>query len=665
MNNLIEFYNANSNIKWVFFDMFDTIVHRKCEPEYIKKIWAKRLMYAFSIKLDSIGIYKVRRASEDYLRYLYKNTSYEYNYLELCSEIYFRLSNSAFLDKNETSYDEFFKFSIRLERNLEITYQYVDNESVEAIKYIKNKNVKIGIISDFYHDKDFILQCLKNIDTKLCFDEIFVSCEYRASKSIGDIYPIVINKLEISPCDAIMIGDNKCSDYTMPLKYGIKSYFKKHNYQNNSKNKLLIHAINKLSNDKQFKKYPYSNYAFSFFLFTDRLYKKLKENRVKNIFFLSREGEELKKYFDYYCNLIGDTTINTQYLYVSRVSTFIPSLKELQDEDFGTLFRDYKNISALSFLKNFQVPDVLIENICVQIGLDKNEIIIEFKSSIWLKKIIENDIFKNHYVTLRTTQKINFKGYLDSFNIDFEKEGISIVDIGWKGTIQDNIYNFFEGNVKIKGFYFGLKNIGNLSLNNEKTGIIFSAFPYKSRYYNVYSIDYSFYERLLFASHGSVQSYEIDQYKRYYPHNYLYDREYGKKQYILPIQNNIFDKFQKICDYIIFSDLSPDNIKEIFAKKHINALFDIRKRNLIIQKTMIDAHIENFGYFKYTEKTGVIKAPKNIQDIKNLLIRIYRSKEKLLGAVFLIVKYCAQHDLFIINKLNSKIIENNVRKFEY
>lgn len=68
-----------------------------------------------------------------------------------------------------------------------------------------------------------------------------------------------------------------------------------------------------------------------------------------------------------------------------------------------------------------------------------------------------------------------------------------MVDIGWKGTIQDNIQKAFPS-LNIKGYYMGL-NFQRYSTRNSmnKTGILFTDDPQKTKFLtyliiNIYSM---------------------------------------------------------------------------------------------------------------------------------------------------------------------------------
>ncbi len=61
-----------------------------------------------------------------------------------------------------------------------------------------------------YLPKSFLSSVLHN--NGYTFKHLFVSYEYRKTKHYGDLYPEVLNELDIYPEDILHIGDNYNSD---------------------------------------------------------------------------------------------------------------------------------------------------------------------------------------------------------------------------------------------------------------------------------------------------------------------------------------------------------------------------------------------------------------------------------------------------------------------
>ncbi|MCW5205272.1 hypothetical protein VU02_05080, partial [Desulfobulbus sp. N2] len=99
-----------------------------------------------------------------------------------------------------------------------------------------------------------------------------------------------------------------------------------------------------------------------------------------------------------------------------------------------------------------------------------------------------------------------FLTYLDSLGIAYEQEGLTIVDVGWKGSIQENIYNILEGRIDMQGFYAGFLIAAEALENNRRQGILFDN-TRPLPHFNVYNNNRSLFEMMLGASHGSADGY--------------------------------------------------------------------------------------------------------------------------------------------------------------
>lgn len=99
-----------------------------------------------------------------------------------------------------------------------------------------------------------------------------------------------------------MIGDNEWSDYQSALNFGLNAIlidrkqqkemylkFEKEHENSTYLNRGLERIYNSCNRDK------YEDIAFSLYLFTEKLYIYACKNKIRHLFFLSREGEFLKR----------------------------------------------------------------------------------------------------------------------------------------------------------------------------------------------------------------------------------------------------------------------------------------------------------------------------------------------------------------------------------
>ncbi|MBC5995844.1 hypothetical protein EAI30_00285 [Romboutsia ilealis] len=514
----------NENIEYIFLDYFDTIVHRTVPPEYIKKIWSKQINLRLGIEKNSEWIYNLREECAEKISNDNSKNDFdrEYKYEQLIKQMYNRLIVHDLLSSDMVSYDDFYHICLDTEIEIEKEHQVINLDIVNIIKKYSNSGYKIYCISDFYLPKVAMQAFLKYHEIDIYFENVYISSEYLVQKSTGKLYEIVIEDLNINPENAIMIGDNYNSDNLMAKLKGLnshyvdrtsmhKSYDKAWKQRNDSK--YVIKQLDKIYKSSKKNLQPFACYGIYYYLFAERLYKILMKNGVNDVFFLSREGEMLKRIFDKYQELKPESfkRINTHYLLVSRASTFLSQLEPIEEETFCRLFDQYSTLNISNFLYSLTFNKDEIQTILNDINLDGEVLIENFRESKEFSKLKESNVFIDLYNLKRREQKLGLQEYIKSFGVDVYKDGMNIVDVGWKGSMQGNLYKFFEEKVKLKGFYLGVIEDTNMSSDNMKYGLVFSAMPCKSICYKELAMEYWFHEDLLHPSHGRASSYKLKE----------------------------------------------------------------------------------------------------------------------------------------------------------
>lgn len=208
-----------------------------------------------------------------------------------------------------------------------------------------------------------------------------------------------------------------------------------------------------------------------------------KNLEVSNIFFFTREGIFFKAAFEAYHSGLKNSTFKCQLLHVSRLSTFAASVKQPYNLSLKRLWSQY--------------PLQTCEEFLLSIGADP----IQFFKSTELpadsinRPISEldlNNINIARELDLIFSNKLNqISGYIRSHDFSDENK-VLIVDIGWRGTIQDNLAHIFHDK-EIHGCYFGLLNrlnkqppnahkyafIADLEINNELAELLRHALPFE------------------------------------------------------------------------------------------------------------------------------------------------------------------------------------------
>lgn len=390
-------------------------------------------------------------------------------------------------------------------------------------------------------------------------------------------------------------------------KYGKELRYSKYFFCSN-----LMNAYNNISEQdteekerRDFVKLSQSSKGFSFenityplYWFTRKLYFSLLRDGAKRVFFLSREGQFMKKMFDAFQDKMVGPKIQTEYLYVSRASTFLGTLKDIEHEDFLGLLYQYANLSLKEFCKNLAFSDEEINELAKGFKYNFEVKIENIRESKPFMELLKNKYFIKLYDEKRKKSKDNFISYLATFGDDY-KEQMFVVDVGWKGTIQTNIQKILS-DTDVKGYYLGLMNYERIEGYNNKFPVLFEYSPLnKTANCFLYNSNRSIFEILLAADHGSTVNYEKNggDVKPVLHKEELELKMFNEK--IKPIQDNIFALFLEIVDSLNKPFYDIVMIDKIINNKFFELIFRPSKDEIMQYQSFY--HFENFGVMNYSE----------------------------------------------------------------
>lgn len=648
--------------KVALFDYFDTVVHRKCAPETTKKIWSARIKEVFDLKTLSVDeIYQCRAVQEKLLCTANKCKGYdlEFSARECYEALYSKLKVSS------VSLREFCDIALSLEVSVECSVQYLDVDTIEMLKTNRQLGIKNILVSDFYLPQDAFYEFLKFFEITDLFDDVFVSSEYLRTKRSGSLYQIVLETLDVNGTDCSMYGDNCYADKEEPEKFGIKATLKDvteifQNYSamavnasvNVSKKRLNIEEMLKTT----FSGAVFPEFAFTVFSAIKLIISNCQKHHIRKVAFLAREGRYLKPIFDHLVKIYyPNQQYETYYLYVSRRATFLPSLKQFDKEDFSILFRQYTNISPKEFFKNLNLDEFLSLFVNKYPLVDFEKKINNFANSCFFQTLLIDPEFQDLYDKKRSEQQTIFGDYLHQTCGKLEGN-IAIVDVGWKGTIQDNLEKIAkelvlkgqaESNLKLFGLYFGLDAGGN---SHFKKGLLFDYRDIKARSYRIFSENRSLFETILAADHGSTISYKKQE-------------GTGKVEPVLaPIKESqlffeqlqpMLEKYIDLCstigEYFYSLPISDFEIKDLCTQLHSRMVLYPTSEELSWFNKLF--HEENFG----TYSDSIYSVKRQNSPMKRIINGLMLIKNRRIPVVcawpFQYISYCCGQPFVMLYRL--------------
>lgn len=525
---------VRSETPHISLDLWDTILRRRCHPDEVKLHTAQRMLhllhpYSGEDQPGTMALLRRRQRIEAEIGGRLRDDGFDDEYeieevLRLC------ILDFAEKDIEEKELVTLTNILVRGEIDQEIAVTYLDEDLVNLLDSCEYE--KLYIISDFYMSADKVQAILRAHSFSFPVSTFFLSCDSKVNKRSGRLFQHACSTLAIMPQSLLHIGDNHFADVEMAAKVGLKTHHfvgsKEHAVRERNqvfftrRQKMSIHSapllLSKKDNRAPFfvEKFAEQERLREFGRFMSPLFvgfslsiqELCHRGGHRRVHFFTREGRFFQKVFDrvQIHALFGMSPLVSRLLPVSRLATFFPSLQELTPREMMRLWSQYHTQSVRSFFGSLGVNSAEYLPFIKASGIDPDEMI----SSPWkddrFLRLFARRTFLNHLRDEHLEKRKNLVDFCQ--DCGFGQEGKAfIVDIGWRGTIQDNLALIFP-DCFIEGCYLGLQRFFNPQPDNtRKYGYI--ADRNKGEFHVMLKHVMPF-EMLCFATGGSAVGYGRD-----------------------------------------------------------------------------------------------------------------------------------------------------------
>ena len=108
------------------------------------------------------------------------------------------------------------------EIEMEISLSMPNAPMVEVYGYLRKKGKRAVLISDMYLPEEVIQKMLERCH--IGYDGLYISSVHGVTKHNGELYDLALEDLRITEDDIFHIGDNRHSDYRVPVGKGIRAF---------------------------------------------------------------------------------------------------------------------------------------------------------------------------------------------------------------------------------------------------------------------------------------------------------------------------------------------------------------------------------------------------------------------------------------------------------
>lgn len=299
-------------------------------------------------------------------------------------------------------------------------------ENVRVVASLVNQGKQCCIVTDMYLPLRFLHKIIqRNVVQGV---NVFASSSFGATKRSGNLYKLVAEHYGLDFSEIQHVGDNHHSDYIVPIQLGMSANRLPDRSVRDSSSSIFEYFAPNDIQDNTFAKLGYSLVGPACVAFAKFIKEDLDRRKINKVFFCARDTYLIKEAFD---QLAPEAT--SRYLRLSRRALYVPAFS--YHSDYERLFEG--RISGREFFERLDIETP--------------------------EHLYDLDPSKNKPLFIRALKQRNFiQSSQDEAGVllDYLKAqdftgNVALVDLGWRGTLQQSLQSIFGEQCKITGYYFG------------------------------------------------------------------------------------------------------------------------------------------------------------------------------------------------------------------
>jgi FMN phosphatase YigB (HAD superfamily) len=402
----------------------------------------------------------------------------------------------------------------------------------EVLAALKAQGKRLIFISDMYLSAPVLRELLRHCGLDSYFDAGYASTDLGLRKASGRIFPRVLELEGLRPEQLLFIGDDENSDNVQPRLLGIRTL--RIDDPQERQRRRRLEAAQRAAEHNPFWSAHYvdevmrtqapslheerdatwrvgQTLAPSLVGFVLDVIEKCERLGIERVFFLAREGLTFLKIF----SLLRHSGVHTRvpearYLFVSRAATILASMRTLSWEELHRFWRQYNQQSLRQLLQNLSLPADEFLPLAAECGLtDADRPLREPSEDEAFHRFLTSRRVRAVFTVHRDRARARLAHYLEYRGL-MGRERVALVDIGWKGSMQDSLTRTFEGDPRfpeLHGFYLAYVNDGQpLPPRSFKYGYLADTRRHDLEEKDLFR-NTAIYEMVTTANHGSTVGY--------------------------------------------------------------------------------------------------------------------------------------------------------------
>ncbi|SDC66287.1 HAD family hydrolase [Paraburkholderia lycopersici] len=466
-------------------DVWDTLLRRECHPDLIKLATARHLLIAARAALkpdlqDHHLLLRERQHAERRLAVRARESGRDDEYT--LDEVLRAWLPAVLADGTEGEIERLVAELAAYEFEHELRHTYADPDIGEFLaRYPAERTL---FLSDFYMPAADIARLLHAHGLAALVPGGVSSCDVGLNKRSGRLFDYVHEQCGVAPSEHVHIGDNAQSDVAVPGRRGIEAVL----YQPESEHRLrearerlfpgraalfaqIDEAASEASQDALAQLDPAARGAFRLGLKAAPLLvgyalfiaETVARERPDALYFFTREGEfliEVYRLFAAEARRAGYACPDGDLLETSRIATFCASLRAVDTQEMMRLWSTYTTQSLSAMAKTLRIEPALIEPMAARHGLDIDQKIIRPWTDERVQQLFADPEFVELVAGRCAADREHALAWFAQHGLSPRSGRVCTVDVGWRGTIQDNIALMLP-TVEFTGLYLGLQRFLN------------------------------------------------------------------------------------------------------------------------------------------------------------------------------------------------------------
>lgn len=465
-------------IESVSFDVFDTLLHRRCHPDAILYRLAQWMQRELQLQACSV----VDILQERHLAYVdiaegYARQGFDFDagLEELITKWLERLSKRTGVSVRD-AFDSVHQMEIQLEK----LAVYPNDFSLNLVSAIAGRGLKLIYISDMYLGRNVIERLLDACGFGGMFTAGYVSGDHKRLKRTGNLFSLVNVEEQISPQKHLHIGDDRLADgvkgsesgyrslWICDKKLGEKRQQDMSRLEQQRKNRVLLDdAVFSFCNAylypgfSSLDSYTRRTFGPALVNFSHLVVEKCVSDGIDRVYFVAREGFLLGRLFNELAPIVqGVNSIQgAHYLYISRLASLLASMDRLSFREIRSIADNVSQLTLKNLLAPLSLPESQLDDLALRCNIPSLDYPFPENYESWepLQQLLGDahlqayvaEKFEHHNrLLIRMLEELGF----------FSVDRVAIIDVGWGGQIQENLVRAVKLHPRvpeINGYYLG------------------------------------------------------------------------------------------------------------------------------------------------------------------------------------------------------------------